>query len=201
MMITVKMSLWEKILGWVMIAAHLFFLGIIVEIFFMYMGWDTESASGIAEVNIAYFLLGFVITGAIFARFLIRNLKTFRRSVKKSFLAILAGGAVLIILNNKINIHILNNLAVLSPAFICHAISDKVCSVLVNCSVHICSDQCDLFCCFRIELHHIQIMPGVFNNITGSFHYIFVMVSLLCTNVLTQFILRNILLRKNKAKG
>lgn len=103
MMITVKMSLWEKILGWVMIAAHLFFLGIIVEIFFMYMGWETETLEGAAELNIAYFLLGFVITGAIFARFLIRNLKTFRRSVKKSFLAVLAGGAALMILNLAVN--------------------------------------------------------------------------------------------------
>lgn len=102
-MITVKMSLWEKILGWIMIAAHLLFLGAIVEIFFIVMGWETQTAKGSTELNIAYFLLGFLLTGAIFLRFLLRNLKTFRRSIKKSFLAVLAGGAVLMILNLAVN--------------------------------------------------------------------------------------------------
>lgn len=116
MMITVRMSVWEKILGWIMIAAHLLFLGLLVEILFVTMGWDTTSAAGQTELNIAYFIIGWLLTGAVFFHFLIRNFKTFLRSIKKSFLGVLAGGAALMVLNMAVNLLITNLLPDFSNA-------------------------------------------------------------------------------------
>ncbi len=100
MMITVKMPLWQKIVGWIMIAMHLFFLPELVTLSCDLLNIPLNNYT----LNIADFVIAWVLVVALFFGFLKANIKTFGRSVKKSFLGIAAGFIVYFALNTAVNI-------------------------------------------------------------------------------------------------
>ena len=99
MMITVKMPLWQKILGWIMIVMHLFLLYPLILLVCDLLDLNFNPY----VLQIIDFIACFVLTFAIFFPFLKANFKTFGRSAKKSFLALLIGLAVLFALNFAVN--------------------------------------------------------------------------------------------------
>ena len=100
MMITVKMPLWQKIAGWIMIAMHLIFLPELVALFCDLTNIPLNNYT----LNIADFVIGWILVIGLFFGFLKANFKTFGRSVKKSFLAIAVGLAVYFALNIAVNL-------------------------------------------------------------------------------------------------
>lgn len=104
MNITVKMKRWEKILGWVLLALHLLFLSLIIELVCFFFSIRLNNS----VLNIINFIAAWVLTVAIFHRFLWENLKTFRRDLKNSLYAALGGFGLYYVLNIFVNIIIIN---------------------------------------------------------------------------------------------
>ena len=104
MMITVKMPRWQQILGWILMATHLLILPYIILFGCELLGIELNNYT----LNIATFVAAWILTLAIFHKFLIQNIKTFGRSAKKTFLAILAGLGVYFVLNTAVNTGITN---------------------------------------------------------------------------------------------
>lgn len=109
MNITVTMKPWEKILGWVLLALHLLFLPLIIELVCFFFSIELS----LSVLNIVNFIAAWVITVTIFHRFLWENLKNFRKDIKNSLYAALGGFGLFYVLNIFVNIIIMN----LAPDF------------------------------------------------------------------------------------
>jgi len=104
MNITVKMSRWEKILGWVLLALHLLLLPIIIALVCMLLSIEMTNAT----LNIATFIAGWVLTVAFFGRFLWRNFQNFRKNLQAGLYAALGGFGIYYVLNIFVSIIIMN---------------------------------------------------------------------------------------------
>lgn len=104
MNISVKMRTWEKVLGWILLMLHLLVLPILIALFCELCRIPYNDST----LNIAYFVSAWVLTLAIFWRFLWRNWKNFRQDIKKSLYAALGGFGLYYVLNILVSIVIVN---------------------------------------------------------------------------------------------
>ena len=104
MNISVKMRPWEKILGWLLLVLHILVLPYLIAIVCMLFSISLDDGM----FNIVFFVLSFLLTLAIFGRFLWKNFQNFKADLKGSLYAALGGFGIYYVLNIFVSILISN---------------------------------------------------------------------------------------------
>lgn len=109
MKISTTLTIWEKVLGWLLLFLHILLLPFMVALFSLLSPVQLNTA----VENIIYFVLSFLLSVAIFFRFLWENLKNFLHNIKRCIYTYFGSFALYFVLNIFVTIIVTN----LSPEF------------------------------------------------------------------------------------